>query len=70
MLDLAGAWALVSAGPARLLGLTDRGALEQGKRADMMIVDAESRRVAATIAGGRISHMSGEIAERFIRTGS
>ena len=70
MLDLAGAWALVSSGPARLLGLTDRGALEQGKRADMMIVDAESRRVAATIAGGRISHMSGEIAERFIRSGS
>ncbi len=68
--DLPGAWALVSSGPARLLGLEDRGTLETGMRADLMIVEAESRRVTATFAGGRISHMSGEIAERFIRSGS
>jgi alpha-D-ribose 1-methylphosphonate 5-triphosphate diphosphatase len=70
MLDLAGAWALVSSGPARLLGLEDRGSLAAGKRADFMIVDGESRRMAATIAGGRVSYMSGDIAKRFIQNGS
>lgn len=68
--DLASAWALVSSGPARLLGLDDRGTLDVGKRADIMIVEAESRRIAATIAGGRVSHMSGDIAKRFIQSGS
>ncbi|OIQ51384.1 Alpha-D-ribose 1-methylphosphonate 5-triphosphate diphosphatase [Pseudodesulfovibrio hydrargyri] len=33
------AWRLVSAGPARAAGLADRGAIEPGKRADMIIVD-------------------------------
>ena len=31
VLDLAGAWALVSAGPARLLGLDDRGGAQPGQ---------------------------------------
>lgn len=70
MLGLAQAWALVSAGPARLLGLEDRGRLEAGQRADILIVDAATRRIAGTIAGGRISHMQGELAARFIRSGS
>ncbi len=70
LLPLHAAWALVSSGPARLLGLSDRGTLETGKRADMVIVDAKTKRFAATIAGGRISHMSGEVAARFIQSGS
>lgn len=63
--DLASAWALISEGPARLLGLTDRGVLMPGKRADLVILDSKDR-VAAAIAGGRISHMRGDIAERFV----
>jgi len=35
-----------------------------------VIVEAESRRLAATIAGGRISYMSGDIAKRFIQSGN
>ena len=66
VLDLAGAWALVSAGPARVLGLGDRGVLEAGKRADFVVLDAKTRRVAATFAGGAVSYMSGAIAERFV----
>ena len=66
MRDLAGAWALVSAGPAAVLGLTDRGALEAGKRADMVVLERESLRVAATFVQGRVSHMSGDIAARFM----
>ncbi|MES0863023.1 alpha-D-ribose 1-methylphosphonate 5-triphosphate diphosphatase [Ruegeria sp. SCPT10] len=64
--DLAGAWDLISSGPARVLGLKDRGTIEPGKRADLVILDRKSHRVAATLAGGRISYMSGDIAARFI----
>ncbi|MDC0658160.1 alpha-D-ribose 1-methylphosphonate 5-triphosphate diphosphatase [Leisingera sp. SS27] len=66
LLDLAGAWRLVSEGPAQLLGLTDRGTLEAGKRADIVVLDKQTQRVAATIAGGRISYMAGDVAGRFI----
>ncbi|CUH45635.1 alpha-D-ribose 1-methylphosphonate 5-triphosphate diphosphatase [Ruegeria atlantica] len=66
LLDLAMAWALVSSGPARVLGLQDRGTLAPGQRADMVILDARSHRVAATLAGGRVSFMSGDIAARFV----
>ena len=64
--DLAGAWDLISSGPARVLGLKDRGTIEPDKRADLVILDRKSHRVAATLAGGRISYMSGDIAARFI----
>ncbi len=64
--DLAGAWHLVSKGPAELLGLSDRGDLELGQRADLMVIDSKTRRVAATIAGGRISHLTGIAAQRMI----
>lgn len=66
LLDLAGAWALISSGPARVLGLTDRGTLAAGNRADLVILDAKTRRVAATLAAGRVSYMAGDIAARFI----
>lgn len=59
------AWHLVSAGPARVLGLADRGILTPGKRADIVILDAQSRQVAATLVEGRFSYLSGEIADRF-----
>ena len=65
VLDLAGAWGLISRGPARVLGLEDRGTLEAGKRADIVVLDAQTRRVAATFAAGNVSYMSGDIAARF-----
>lgn len=64
--DLAGAWRLVSGGPARLLGLTDRGELRTGLRADLAVIEAGTRRVAATLSGGRVSYLSGEAAARFL----
>ncbi|UWR02054.1 alpha-D-ribose 1-methylphosphonate 5-triphosphate diphosphatase [Ruegeria conchae] len=66
LLDLTNAWALVSSGPAEVLGLKDRGALQPGKRADLVILDATTQRVAATLSGGRVSYMSGDIARRFL----
>ena len=68
LMDLASAWALVSSGPAAVLGLSDRGTLAPGKRADIVVLD-DADRVAATIAGGRVSFMSGDVAERFVAAG-
>lgn len=64
--DLAAAWHLISAGPARLLGLTDRGTLAPGQRADLVVLEARTRRVAATLSGGRVSYLSGDAADRFL----
>ncbi len=66
VVDLAAAWRLVSSGPAKVLGLTDRGELRAGLRADFVILDAKTRRVAASFVQGRASYISGEIAGRFI----
>jgi alpha-D-ribose 1-methylphosphonate 5-triphosphate diphosphatase len=65
VLDMVAAWHLVSAGPAAMLGLSDRGTLAVGYRADLVILDAADH-VVATISGGRVSYMSGGIAARFV----
>tara|TARA_R110000764_G_scaffold16020_2_gene45130 strand:- start:922 stop:2061 length:1140 start_codon:yes stop_codon:yes gene_type:complete len=65
VMDFAAAWALVSAGPARALGLEDRGVLQAGKRADLVVLDGADR-VAMTVSGGRVSYLSGDIAARLV----
>ncbi|MEO1538128.1 MAG: alpha-D-ribose 1-methylphosphonate 5-triphosphate diphosphatase [Pseudomonadota bacterium] len=57
---LAGAARLASANPAKALGLTDRGALEVGKRADLFVADRRNR-VALTIRAGEVIHSDGTI---------
>ncbi|WP_146585431.1 alpha-D-ribose 1-methylphosphonate 5-triphosphate diphosphatase [Puniceibacterium confluentis] len=64
--DAATAWALVSQGPARVLGLTDRGRLETGLRADLVVLDAATRRVVATLVAGQMAYLSGAVAARFL----
>jgi len=55
----ASAWRLVSQGPAKALGLSDRGVIAPGKRADLVLVVPEPQpRVVATIAGGRLVHLA------------
>ena len=66
VLSFEAAWRLVSAGPAQVLGLSDRGTLQPGKRADLLVLDAQTRRVAATLAQGRVSYMNGDVAARFM----
>jgi alpha-D-ribose 1-methylphosphonate 5-triphosphate diphosphatase len=66
VLDLAGAWALISSGPAAVLGLDDRGVLAPGKRADLVVLDEATRAVCATLSGGVITYMKGEVARRFV----
>jgi alpha-D-ribose 1-methylphosphonate 5-triphosphate diphosphatase len=61
VLPLAQAWNLISANPARAAGLSDRGVLAQGYRADLILVDDElplRPRVIATIAAGRLVHLT------------
>lgn len=61
VLPLARAWDLVSAGPARATGLADRGVLAQGRRADILLVDASVKlrpQLIAVISGGRLVHLT------------
>ena len=66
-MPFAKAWAMVSCAPARILGLSDRGKLEIGRRADLVVMNPETRAIEAVIAGGRLAHMSGGAALRFLR---
>ena len=62
VLDLAAAWALVSANPAAAGGLADRGSIAPGLRADLLLVDASgpAPRLVATIANGVPAHLTAE----------
>ena len=57
--SLTAAWKLVSQNPADALGLTDRGRIMPGLRADLVVIRPEpTPRVVATIAGGRLVHLA------------
>ena len=61
VLPLARAWDLISAGPAQAAGLSDRGVLAEGYRADIILVDDEvplRPRIVAVIAAGRLVHLT------------
>ncbi len=67
LLDLPAAWKMISETPAEIMRLTDRGTIAEGRRADLVIVNEATRDIEATIVGGRISHLAGEAARRFLR---
>lgn len=66
-LTLGRAWGLISQNPAAAAGLTDRGTIAVGQRADLVLVDPlgpqsgppVGPRVVATIAGGEIAFING-----------
>ena len=64
VLDLPAAWGLISANPAAAAGLTDRGRIEIGKRADIVVVDPARSRAVATVTQGRIAHVTAAGASR------
>lgn len=55
------AWRLVADGPAKALGLHDRGRIANDYRADLVLaeaVDGRPPRIVATIAAGTITHLA------------
>ena len=67
--DLPRAWALISANPADATGLLDRGAIADGMRADLIVVDPQVPRVVATIANGRIAYITAAGSSRLSTAG-
>jgi alpha-D-ribose 1-methylphosphonate 5-triphosphate diphosphatase len=59
--------ALVSAGPANVLGLDDRGLLQIGKRADFIVVHQDKMQIQGTFAAGKPTFVTGDLAERLMR---
>lgn len=66
ILDLPAAWAMISSRPAEILHMADRGVIAQGKRADLCVVNAQTRRIEATLVAGRLTYLTGEAAHRFL----
>jgi alpha-D-ribose 1-methylphosphonate 5-triphosphate diphosphatase len=64
---LAEAWPLVSRNPAEAAGLTDRGVLEPGRRADLLLVDASDPahpQVVLTMVAGQIVYARRSLVEQ------
>jgi alpha-D-ribose 1-methylphosphonate 5-triphosphate diphosphatase len=60
VLPLPKAWDLISRTPAAAAGLTDRGEISPGRRADIILVDATEAlrpRIIAVIADGKLVHI-------------
>ncbi len=64
VLDLAQAWSLISANPARAAGLSDRGMISPGKRADLVVLDINVPQVVATIVAGKLAFLARPGADR------
>lgn len=64
-MGLAQAWAMVSALPAQIMRLPDRGVIDYGKRADLVVINEQTHQIEATIAAGRLIYLNGEAANRF-----
>ncbi len=69
IMPLADAWMMISANPARIMGMNDRGVIEQGRRADLTIVNEATRAIEGTMSGGRWTHLCGELAARVSQIG-
>lgn len=54
------AWSLISRAPAKCFGLDDRGALKEGMRADLTILNTKGR-VVATMVAGRWSFLTDDV---------
>ncbi|MBO6561488.1 MAG: alpha-D-ribose 1-methylphosphonate 5-triphosphate diphosphatase [Nisaea sp.] len=64
VLPLGKAWSLVSAGPARVGNLPDRGTIAAGKRADLIVVDdseAGLPRVEAAMVEGKVRYAASDL---------
>lgn len=53
VLTMERAWGLISAAPARAAGLSDRGEIAEGLRADLVVLCPDEKRLLATLCAGR-----------------
>ncbi|MCH8466817.1 MAG: amidohydrolase family protein, partial [Roseinatronobacter sp.] len=66
-LSFAHAWEMISTRPAQIMGLSDRGQLAPGQRADLVVLNPNTRRIEATICRGQIAFASGQAAARLLK---
>lgn len=69
LIDLPKLWPLLAERPAEIMHLADRGRLDLGCRADMIIVSRQTGQLEGTISAGRLIHRSSEICGRFAQAG-
>lgn len=63
-MSLQQAWHLVSVGPARVMGLSDRGQIAVGRRGDLVVLDQRDLSLMATIACGHLMWVRPDMADR------
>lgn len=68
VLSFAHAWEMISTRPAQIMGLADRGRLDAGQRADLVVLNPNTRRVEATFARGQIVYATNEVAQRLVNS--
>lgn len=68
-LPFAEAWKLISTNPAEVAGLADRGRLDPGQRADLVVVNPATHAIEAVIAGGKLAQAQGEVGRRLVAAG-
>ena len=66
-LSFAHAWEMISTRPAQIMGLSDRGSLLPGQRADLVVMNPNTRRVEATLVQGQIAFASRQAAYRLLQ---
>lgn len=66
-LSFAHAWEMISTRPAQIMNLADRGRLTEGQRADLVVMNPNTRRIEATITNGQIAFATGQAAQRLLR---
>lgn len=65
VMPLPRAWALLSRRPAEIMRLVDRGHIDLGRRADLLVLHKGSLQVEAVLSAGRLSYLAGEAVQRF-----
>ena len=63
-MGLPAAIATITANPARMCRMADRGRIAPGLRGDLVLIDPFTRRVAGTLVAGRSAHMTSALASR------
>ncbi|MEM1363679.1 MAG: alpha-D-ribose 1-methylphosphonate 5-triphosphate diphosphatase [Pseudomonadota bacterium] len=66
VLPFEAAWALISSGPAQMMGLKDRGQIADGLRGDLVVMDPKTRQILGCFAAGRLVLARGSFADRLL----